>query len=153
MKYFITILAVLYFQEIPLKPTNEFEVKLDYQFRQRPYADHNTVDLSDSRRVQRTGGGVLPYLVLNIRMLALEEEKMRVGITNNLDPRPVWRKVSRSTVLELDMGFTDDMIDRVKAHQYTLTFFDGDKKPVDRILIKVEEDGSFVVNGEKRGRF
>jgi hypothetical protein len=56
-------------------------------------------------------------------------------------------------VLALDMGFTDDMIDRVHAHEYTLTFIDANKLPVNRIVINVAEDGSFFVNGEKRGKF
>ncbi len=152
MKCFLIILAFAFFQEIPFKPTDEFEAKLDYQFKPRPQHDPNTVSLGDTPRSQRAGL-VLPYLVLNIRMLRLPEEKMRVGITTNLSNRPMWKKISLDAVLELDMGFTDDMVDRVTAHQYTVTFVDDDKEPIDRILINVAEDGSFFVNGEKRGKF
>ena len=62
------------------------------------------------------------------------------------------KQVSENSVLELDLGFTVDMIDRVKPHQYTLTFTDAEKQPVNCIVINVDEDGSFFVNGEKRGR-
>lgn len=152
MKLFLLILAFAFTQDIPFKPTEEFEAKLDYQFKPRPQGDPNTVRLGDAPRAQRAGS-VLPYLVLNIRMLQLPQDKMKVGITTNLNDRPVWRKVSLDAVLELDMGFTDDMIDRVTAHEYTVTFVDNDKAPIDRILINVAEDGSFFVNGEKRGKF
>ena len=153
MSQLLLILAFAFFQEIPLKPKEEFEVKLDYQFKQRPTADPNTVSLGESGKSQRTSSGVLPYLILNIRMLALPDEKTRVIITTNLTERPVTKKVSLNTVLALDMGFTDDMIDRVHAHEYTLTFIDADKVPANRIIINVAEDGSFFVNGEKRGKF
>ncbi len=152
MKLFLIIFAIAFLQDIPFKPTEEFEAKLDYQFKPRPQGDPNTVSLNGTLRSQKAGS-VLPYLVVNIRMLQLPQNKMRVGITTNLNNRPVWRRVSLNGVLELDMGFTDDMIDRVTAHQYTVTFVDDSKEPIDRILINVAEDGSFFVNGEKRGKF
>ena len=153
MSQLMLILAFTFFQEIPLKPKEEFEIKLDYQFKQRPTADPNTVNLGESSKVQRTSSGVLPYLILNIKMLALPDERTRVNITTNLSERPVTKRVSLNSVLALDMGFTDDMIDRVHAHEYTLTFIDANKLPVNRIVINVAEDGSFFVNGEKRGKF
>ena len=157
MSYFVFILAFVFcadklLQDIPFKPTDEFEVKLDYQFRQRPIGDHNTVNLSEST-AQRTGSGVLPYLVLNIKLLSLPHDKTRISITNNLNERPVFKRVTPTSVLELDLGFTDDMIDRVHAHEHTVTFFDDSKAPVNRILVSVAEDGSFFVNDEKRGKF
>lgn len=153
MSQLLLILAFIYFQDIPLKPKEEFEIKLDYQFKQRPTADPNTVNLGESSKVQRTSSGVLPYLILNIKLLSLPDEKSRVSITTNMNERPTTKKVSLNSLLALDMGFTDDMIDRVHAHEYTLTFLDASKMPVNRILINVAEDGSFFVNGEKRGKF
>jgi hypothetical protein len=153
MNLLIIVLTYVLIQDIPFKPKEEFEVKLDYQFKQRPVADHNTVNLSEAS-AQRTGGsGVLPYLVLRIKLISLPGEKTRVSITNNKNERPVNKRVSPNEIVELDLGFTDDMIDRVHAHQYTLTVVDVNKKPVERILINVAEDGSFFVNEEKRGKF
>ena len=156
MKCVIVVLALAFLQDIPFKVKEEFEVKLDYQFKQRPAADPNTVRLGESSQTytqRASNSGVLPYLILNIKMLALREEKMRVTVTTNRNDRPVLKKVNPNSVLQLDLGFTHDMVDRVNAHEYTLTFFDSQKNPVERILITVEEDGSFMVNGEKRGKF
>ncbi|MGC1242955.1 MAG: hypothetical protein WA874_15300 [Chryseosolibacter sp.] len=153
MNCFIFILAFVFLQDIPFKPKEHFEVKLDYQFKSRPQEDHNTVELGARKDYQRTGATVLPYLVLNIRLLQLPEDKMRLRITSNRDPKPVFRKISINTKIELDLGFTDDMKDRVTAHEYELTFVNAEKTPVDRIQITVDEDGSFIVNGEKRGKF
>lgn len=152
MVYLIFTLAFFVLQEIPFKGKEEFEVKLDYQFKQRPLPDLNTVDLG---RVHDPRGAstVLPYLILNIKIRELEGEKMRLRITNNREDRTAQRRVSAGQVIELDLGFTDDMKDRVTAHKHTLTFIDEHKTPVNRIVIEVQEDGTFLVNGENRGKF
>ena len=155
MNHLIFIIALFNYQDIPFKPSEEFEIKLDYQFKQRPFTDHNTVNLSESQKEhnRKASTGVLPYLVLNVKLLKLPGDKSRMRITTNRNDRPILKKVSLNTVISLDLGFTVDMIDRVKAHEYTLTIFDDDKNPIDRILISVGEDGSFFVNGELRGKF
>ena len=154
MNYFVFILAFAFLQEVPLKPKEEFEIKLDYQFRPRPTGDHNTVNLGEASKASnhKSSAGVLPYLTLEVRFLSLVEEKMRMSITTNLKDRPFYKKVNMNTRVDIDLGFTDDMIDRVTAHEYTLTFIDAAKKSVDRIVITVGDDGSFFVNGEKRGK-
>src|SRR5687767_8017058 len=121
MKCLIFLLVISLFQEVPFKPNEEFEIKVDYQFKQRPAADVNTVHLGSVGRVQRSHLGVLPYLVLHIKLLALPHEKTRMAIITNLEGRPVHKKISVNSVYELDMGFTADMVDRVPAHEYTLT--------------------------------
>lgn len=154
MIYYIFIVAFIFFQDaIPLKPDEEFELKLNYQFKTRPPSGTNTVYLSNQSASRSASSGVLPYLVLEIKMLLLPGEKSKVSISNNLDNRSTAKKVTLNSVLELDLGFTDDMIDRVKPHQYTITFIDAKREPVNRIVISVDEDGSFFVNGEKRGKF
>lgn len=151
----IFILSVILLQDIPYKPKEEFEIKLDYQFKQRPVADPNSVNLDETRGEyqRRTGGNVLPYLILNIKLLKLSEENMRVRISKNINDRPINKKVDINSVIQLDLGFTDDMKDRVKAHEYTVSFISSDKKTMSQILISIDEDGSFFVNGEKRGQF
>lgn len=148
---FTTYLFLAFFlvQDIPFKPNEEFEIKLDYQFKPRPMPDHNSVVVGE---FQPRYGDVLPYLTLDIHMLKLPGEKMRVRIERNMTDRPVFRKIDTETVLHLDLGFTIDMKDRVKDYQYTLTFVNADKQPVDKIVIRVEDDGAFIVNGEKRGK-
>lgn len=155
MKGLIFIFAVVLFQEVPLKSTEEFAVKLDYQFRPRPSGDHNTVRLGESVKEyqHRAGGGVLPYLILDITLHKLVEPKMRMRTTTNIDDRASTKKVEPGDIVRLDMGFTVDMIDRVSAHEYILTFLDASREPVEKIVISVDEDGSFFVNGEKRGKF
>lgn len=155
MIHSLLICAFLFAQDIPLKSADEFEVRLDYNFRPRPVADNNTVHLGDPPRGfgRRTNQGVLPYLVLYVKPLVLPEEKMRIRISSNEGGRFAMKKAILNSEIELDLGFTDDMKDRVTAHEYTLTFLSDDKEPIDKIVISVAEDGSFLVNGELRGKF
>lgn len=142
-----------FLQELPFKPSTEFEIKIDYQFKSRPASDHNTVHLGTTNRpVHQTSSAILPYLILHVNFLVLPDEKSRMQISTNMDRRGTTKKVSLNATYDLDLGFTADMVDRVNAHEYTLTFLDADKNPVDRILIFIDEDGSFFVNGEKRGQ-
>lgn len=154
----ITILGLmlfLCFQDIPFKPKEEFEIKLNYQFKQRPRADINAVYMDETRRERdkRNSSDVLPYLVLNVRMLKLSEEEVRIRLENNLDSRVVNKKVTEGMILPIDIGFTADVKDRTTAHEYKLTFLSPKKSNVSKVIIFVDEDGTFLVNGEKRGKF
>ncbi len=155
MSHLILILAIFLLQDIPFKPKEEFEIMLDYNFRPRPLADNNTVHLDETPRGfrQRTSEGVLPYLVLHVKPLALPGEKMRIKISSNRDGKVTMKRAIVNSQIELDLGFTDDMKDRVTSHEYTLVFLSSDKEPIDKIVISIAEDGSFLVNGEMRGKF
>jgi hypothetical protein len=155
INYFAYLLAISPFQEIPFTPKENFELKLDYQFKQRPQADNNSVNLAETKREydRRTATGVLPYLILNIKVLTLPEEITRVRVSKNMSDRPVNRKVTANSLIQLDLGFTDDMKDRVTAYEYHVYFLSAKKEIRSQILITVDKDGSFFVNGERRGKF
>ncbi len=156
MKLSVLLLAALFLQDVPLKPKDEFEVKLDYQFKSRPPQSINTtVHLDETREEhdRRVSSTPLPFLTLNIKMLKLSEEEVRVRVTNNLTLRVAMRKVEAGTTIPLEIGFTDDAKDRVTAHHYFLTLLSPKKAELSKIEILIEEDGTFLVNGEKRGKF
>lgn len=154
MKLVIFFLLVVLFQDLPYKPSDEFDVQIDYKFRQRPAASPTTVNLGETQEDynRRTSSNLLPYLILNVNLLKLNNE-VRVRITNNLNTKTSTRKISQGDNFSIDMGFTADVKDRVTPHEYVMTFLASDKKETARIVIHIEQDGTFVVNGEKRGRF
>lgn len=154
MKFLFLLLTVFLVQDLPYKPNEEFEIKLDYKFKQRPSVEASKINLSETRGEyeRRTSTSVLPYLVLNLKLLKLNGET-RLRITNNLNNKANNRKISEGTIVPIDMGFTADVKDRVTPYEYTVTFLSPEKEETSRIVIFVDEDGSFLVNGEKRGRF
>lgn len=148
-------LLISFLQETPFKPREEFEIKLDYQFKQRPPVDQTSVqlDFEAEAHKNRNASAILPYLTLNINILK-NSTAAKVVIKNNLNQSVVNKKLkTEPTIIALVVGYTDDVKDRVSPHEYTLVFLSADKKPLSKIVIFVDEDGTFIVNGEKRGRF
>jgi hypothetical protein len=157
MSSLVLIALFWIWQEVPFKPKEQFEIKLNYQFKQRPENEgsvSSTIHLSETKKDydRRMKTGPLPFLTLNINMLQLPGET-RVRITNNHNRSEVNKKVKEGMILPLELGFTDDVKDRVSPHLYILSFLSDDRKEVSRIVINVEEDGTFLVNNEKRGKF
>lgn len=156
MKTLLFCLALFPLQDIPYKPKENFEVMLDYQFKVKPAPDHTQVYLTETvgQYERRKSASPLPYLELNVKISKLDPGEVRLSVTNNTGEEVIRRKkISEGMVIPLDVGFTDDVKDRVAPHEYTFTFLTADKTPVSRIVIFIGEDGTFLVNGEKRGRF
>jgi hypothetical protein len=152
MKFIILLLFSLLTHQsnAPFKANDEFELKIDLQFRQRPKTDQNTVELD--RRSLPTSGMKAPYLFINLKVLKPVAEETRVKVVNNRGRTLLSRKFDPSVVIKLDLGFTDDLKDRVSAHQYIITFMTKEKVETSKVEIFFEEDGTYLVNGEKRGK-
>jgi hypothetical protein len=147
----LLLLFPLFVQDnVPFKPNEEFELKMDYQFKQRVASDQKVIDFSEQRA---KSSGPLPYLVLGLRIIKINAGEDRIRVSGNKESPVITKKLKSDVVLKLDLGFTDDMKDRVTAHEYTvLLLSDANKEPVSKIIIHIAEDGTFLVNGEKRGK-
>lgn len=147
----ICILSAFLWQDaVPYKGNDEFELKLDLQFKKRPPPDLNKVDLE--KRTLPASGMNAPYLYIDLRVLKPVPEEYRVKVVKNERDLLLSKKFDPSTVIKLDMGFTDDIKDYISPHHYMITFFSKDKSPLSRIEIFFEKDGTYIVNGEKRGK-
>jgi hypothetical protein len=149
MKVVIFLLCLLSLQqEIPFKPKDQFEVQLDFKFKTR-YVNSSLIELEKS---PTTTGAMLPYLTLNINVLKLNAGEIRVRIEDNRGQLIYNKKAAEGMVANIDLGYTDDIKDGISAHQYQVNFIDKEKKCLSRILIDFEKDGTYLVNGEKRGK-
>jgi hypothetical protein len=146
------VLSLLFQDTIPFKPKDEFDVKIDLKFRQRPQDDPNTVSLVEQPR-RKSSTGLLPYLYLRVAFIKLSPEEVRFSVQNNLDKKVVNKKLDKKPMVEIDAGFTDDIKGRIKPNHYIITMLSPEKTGLSRIVINIEEDGTFLVNGEKRGKF
>ncbi len=155
----IAICVLAYFfqgTQVPYKAKDEFEILIDYQFKNRSAADALTVDYSDTKEdldKKRYAAGVRPYLILNMKLLKLSSEEVKVRAINT-EGRTVYnKKVIVGDMVKFDMGFTDDIKDRVGPYAVTVVFLSKDKRETSRIYLYVHEDGTFLVNDEVRGKF
>lgn len=155
----IALYFVTYFFQgtaVPYKAKDEFEILIDYQFKNRSATDALTVDYSDTKEdldKKRYAAGVRPYLILNMKLLKLSSEEVKVRAINT-EGRTVYnKKVVVGDIVKFDMGFTDDIKDRVGPYAVTVVFLSKDKMETTRIYLYVHEDGTFLVNDEVRGKF
>lgn len=146
----IVFFLVFLQDNIPFKAKDEFELKMDYQFKQRISEDRQVLDYRETRPKAL---GPLPYLTLDLKILKMNEGEERIRIYDNKNTFNLTKKLKADTVVKLDLGYTDDIKDRVTAHEYiVLLIGENSKEAKSKIIIHVEEDGSFLVNGEERGR-
>lgn len=141
--------------EIPFKPKEEFEIKLDFQFKDRATMDPNKLEYNQTQREyakSRSARGPLPYLYLNLKILKQTPEEVRIRVIENGTNTVLNKKFDMNTVLRLDMGYTDDIKDRVSAYEYTVYYLTADKIPLSKVVVHFEEDGTYFVNNEKRGK-
>jgi hypothetical protein len=151
---FTALIFAAMLQGVPYKPNDEFDIKLQYEFRQRVMNEGSTIHPDGSgASVRKTSSSMLPHLEIRLKPVKLQPEEVRLRIVDNRGTTVFSRKVKEGDVALINMGFTDDVKDRVSAHEYTASFLNADRKEMSRIVITVHEDGTFLVNNEKRGKF
>lgn len=156
---FIIFLFLLVPQEpeVPYKVNEDFKLDIQYQFKVRPMNSNSSAEFEAGAtggfNRKYNDGGQLPYLVVNFSVLKLSEGEVRVKVVNNKGGNMLNKKVEAGAVFKLDLGYTDDMKDRVTANEFDVLFLSSDKKPISLVRLTVQEDGTFIVNSEVRGKF
>lgn len=152
------LFVILLAQEVstPPKAPEEFKVELEYKFKPRPAAENTYIDLTEtvSEKEKRTqGSSPLPYLIIHLSFSQLSDQEVRVRCTDNNKKNRLSKKAEIGKIYTVDLGFTEDMKDRVTAYEYTFFLVSSEKKDISQIILRVEEDGTFLVNGTRRGKF
>jgi len=147
-------LIISFQAEVPFKPKNEFEIKLNYSFKQRSPEEHNTFryDAHEKGHNSQNSSSMLPYLILNVKILKATSTEMKLKVVNNLSGKTISKKVHEGLEFEIVMGFTDDVKDRVTANEYTIFMQNEKREHQSKIVIFVGEDGAFLINDEVRGK-
>lgn len=150
MKFPVFCLVALLFQDAVLyKANEEFEVTLDYQFKPYVETERKTVDYTRPRR----GSGSMFFLITRVKIKKLAAGEVRVLVSSNLDNMMVSKKAEQDMVLKIEFGFIEDVKDQITAHEFTVFLCSSDKEKISRIYLLIEKDGTFLVNGQKRGKF
>lgn len=149
------LLFFLFFQspEVPYRNKDDFQIELKYDLRTRPAVELNKVQLDPNPTgVKRQKTGMLPYLLVTVKIFNVKPEEVRFRCEDNT--RTVFnRKLSKSSSFVIDMGYIDDIKDGLASNDFTVIAVSRNKEPLNRIHMKIEKDGTFLVNGEKRGKF
>lgn len=137
----------LFVQEIPYKAKDEFEVNLKFEFKTRT-TESNAVRFDEKYKTS----GPLPYLKVSVKLLELSDQELRARVVNVSKENILSKKIETGAVLNFDLGFTDDLKGRTASHEYVVNLLNADKTVVTRIVIFFDEDGTYYINGEKRGK-
>jgi len=147
----LSFIALAWQEEIPFKASDEYEVIIDYKLQDRPAVDQYKADFDFEKKNRPTG--LLPYLKLQVKLLKLSSDEVKVKVINSTGNLLYNRKASTDSVIKIDLGFIDDVKDRVVPHEFTVLFNSESKSTISKIHMIVMEDGTFLVNNEKKGKF
>lgn len=157
-----TIISFLFFlaspglfqEAVPYKPKDEFQIEVKFDLRQKPLADRSTINFEETIAEQnKHSSALLPYLIVNVKFLKFRPEEVRVKAFKSDGTLLNNKKAKEGLLVEIDLGYTDDVKDHVSANEYRIYTYSEEKKEVFLIHLKVENDGTFKVNGEPNGKF
>jgi len=154
MRQILVLLGVLfavnlYAQDVPFMAHEDFEFELDYKFETKPPPEQNKVNMVEE--VQYTAD-LLPYVRMNFSFPNPPEDAFRVRVLSGRGGIIKSRKMKKIDVLDLDLGFADDIKDRVKPHSFYIYIENKDKERISKIKIFVEESGNFYLNDKLYGK-
>lgn len=104
--------------EPPFKPSGDFELKIEYIFKERPPTDRQIVILDDESndRASKSNAGQLPYLLIQLKALSVTDQEKRIRVMNTGGGIIYNRKVEAGSIIKLDWGFTEDIKYKIVSH-------------------------------------
>jgi|APTNR8051073442_1049403.scaffolds.fasta_scaffold00003_267 hypothetical protein len=147
-------LLLIFQDNPPFKPSEDFEIKFDLSFKQRSQLDNKTVHLTETEKdkERRTNSTPLPYLILHFKLLKIHPDEEKLKVIKDDKNFVLNKKIKESIELRLDVGFTDDVKDRISGYKHVIQFLSVDKKVLSVIVIEFDDEGNYTVNGELRGK-
>lgn len=143
---FVSLMLLV--QDLPYKAKDEFEVRLKFEFRTKTTSS-TTVQMDGS---QAKTSGPLPYLKATVVVVKIAEGEARARVEDVTGKLILSKKIEEKTELNFDLGYTDDLKGRTSSHEFTVKLLDANKQSISRIVISFDEDGTYYINGEKRGK-
>jgi hypothetical protein len=133
--------------DIPLLSMQSFEYVLDYNFKNKPSPD---VDYLKKNPAYKTHP--LPYVKMTFIVDGEVHNFFRYKVINNFNLTIKNKRFKGLEQIELDIGFTEDIKDRITAHSYSIIFYNDDKKAISMILINFTEEGDMYINENLLGK-
>lgn len=153
-KLLLFVSIILLYQDIPYKPDDEFSIRMDLKFKLRPQSASNTVNVSETMAEyqKRNSTNQLPYLILYVNVKHVNQGEIRMRVLRDGKNTINNKKIELDREFKIEVGFTDDAKDKISGYEHIIYFMDSDKKDINRIVITIDPNGDYFVNGQKRGR-
>ena len=149
------VLAFSFLQDVPFKDESEFSIDIDYQLKKRP-ADKNTMQLTYNQQYnynRSSDGEAIPFLGLSITVKKANPDEVKLKVFNNDSFTMHNKKIVEGAKIKFELGYIEDIKSGKEANEFFVHFLNPKKKVVSRIHMIIQEDGTFLVNNEVRGKF
>jgi hypothetical protein len=146
------LISLLFQDQTPTKAAREFEITTKYELRKKPVSEQPKIVFEQKENNRESGTDMLPYLIINLKVKKWATDVEQVRVVDSNGKQFLKKKQTDEGLYTWDMGYVDDIKDKVTTGKFIVQFL-RDKKPAEQIVVQVEEDGTFLVNGEKRGKF
>ncbi len=154
MKLFVLFLLFVGFQnEVPFKPSEEFQVNIDLAFKIKSSGYSPTTFSGSGEHLDKQSSTTLPYLTVIVGQIKIENDEIKVEAIDSRGKSLLKRKVAPNLELRFQMGFVDDLKNGTSPNEVTLNFLSKEKKKLRKIVFSVSEKGVFEVNGKWHGQF
>lgn len=148
------LLALPLQQDVPFKSDDEFVIRLDLKFKSRVISNANRVVVAETfaEHEKRTSTEQLPFLTLFVTITENSQGEARYKILKDGKVAVSNKKIEVGKEFKLEIGFTDDAKDKVSGYEHVIYLLSADKKEISKIVITIQDNGDYFVNGQKRGR-
>jgi len=159
MKVLLYLFALLLFQdEIPYKPSDEFQLNVDLKFKEKISGgntsgyNQNAVN-NNGERLDKPKKELRAFLSVSVTQLKIQSDEAKIIVIDSQGTTLLKKKASADLALRFNMGFVEDLKNNTSANEITVFFLSPQKKELRKIVFAVSPTGIFAVNGQWRGQF
>jgi hypothetical protein len=129
--FLLPILTSFQNSNVPFKPKEEFQIDLKFELKQRPINDRYHVDFNETWDARhKSNASMLPYLTVHVKFLKFSEAEKRVKGFNSADTPVCNKKAEEGLLVKLNLGFTDDVKDRIVPHEFNIYTVSSNKEDI-----------------------
>jgi len=150
---FIFLLLVGFQNDLPYKPSDEFQVNVDLSFKPKDSGYSPSTYNQNGERLDRMSTSPLPFLNVSVTQIKAQSDEAKIVAVDSQGKSLTRKKISPDIVLNFQMGFVDDLKKGAPNREVTIFFVSEEKKNLRRIVISVAPNGVFAVNGKWHGQF
>ena len=135
--------------KVPYMEMDNFQFELIYTLKNKPQPENKNY-LDGNGAIFKTEP--LPHVRIKILLDSIPISYSRYKIYTSKEVQVKGRKIKGIELIDLEIGFTADIKERMVAHSYTIFFYDNEKNRVSKIVIDFSEKGDFFINDQLMGK-
>ncbi|MGC4022834.1 MAG: hypothetical protein QM734_13240 [Cyclobacteriaceae bacterium] len=153
MKQLVICLIAIFLQsEAPFKPDDQFQVNVELKFKAKSNEYNRDLYAPGGVPIEKPKTEQGSFLEVNIVNIKTLPEEVKVQIVDS-QKKTLQRKKTSSEDIHLELGFVDDLKSKTATSEVTIYFQSSKKENLSKIVLTINPDGEFLVNGKWHGKF